>query len=80
MRLVRSLIRVLVKDSGDASWTQERASLALEALMRAVGTFSDKSSGKGFWGRLLDAGKSFLGVGGSNKYAAAKGFLGESTS
>ena len=28
----------------------------------------------------MDAGKSFLGVGGSNKYAAAKGFLGESTS
>lgn len=49
-------------------------------LQRAIGTFSDKSSGKGFWGRLLDAGKSFLGVGGSNKYTAAKGFLGESTS
>lgn len=28
----------------------------------------------------MDAGKSFLGIGGSNKYAAAKGFLGESTS
>jgi hypothetical protein len=28
----------------------------------------------------LDAGKSFLGIGGSNKYAAAKGFLEESTS
>lgn len=28
----------------------------------------------------MDAGKSFLGIGGSNKYTAAKGFLGESTS
>lgn len=28
----------------------------------------------------MDAGKSFLGIGGSNKYAAAKGFLEESTS
>lgn len=28
----------------------------------------------------MDAGKSFLGIGGSNKYAAVKGFLGESTS
>lgn len=49
-------------------------------LKRAIGTFSDKSSGKGFFGRLLDAGKSALGIGGSNKYTAAKGFLGESTS
>lgn len=32
-------------------------------LQRAIGTFSDKSSGKGFWGRLLDAGKSILGIG-----------------
>lgn len=32
-------------------------------LQRAIGTFSDKSSGKGFFGRLLDAGKSILGIG-----------------
>nr|DAV37698.1 MAG TPA: hypothetical protein [Bacteriophage sp.] len=36
VRLVRSLIRVLVKDSGDASWTQERASLALADVAPVV--------------------------------------------
>ena len=32
-------------------------------LSRAFGTLTDKSSGKGFFGRLWDAGKSFLGIG-----------------
>lgn len=49
-------------------------------VKNAFSSFSDKSSGKGFFGRLLDAGKSALGIGGSNKYTAAKGFLEESTS
>lgn len=40
-------------------------------LSRAFGTLTDKSSGKGFFGRLWDAGKSFLGIGsGTSKQIA----------
>lgn len=43
----------------------------LNRLQRAIGTFSDKSSGKGFWGRLADGFKSFLGIGnGGNAIAS----------
>ena len=81
-----NLVDTLVKLNDVLSWlntgtTQSGGITGLfNRLKRAIGTFSDKSSGKGFFGRLLDAGKSALGIGGSNKYTAAKGFLGESTS
>lgn len=40
-------------------------------ISRAFGTLTDKSSGKGFFGRLWDAGKSFLGIGsGTSKQIA----------
>ena len=43
----------------------------MNRLSRAFSTFSDKSTGKGFLGRLLDAGKSFLGIGsGTSKQIA----------
>ena len=43
----------------------------MNRLSRAFSTFSDKSSGKGFFGRLWDAGKSFLGIGsGTSKQIA----------
>lgn len=41
-------------------------------LQRAIGTFSDKSSGKGFWGRLADGFKSFLGIGNSGNAVASE--------
>lgn len=45
----------------------------MNRLSRAFSTFSDKSSGKGFFGRLWDAGKSFLGIGsGTSKQIANK--------
>lgn len=43
----------------------------MNRLSRAFSTFSDKSTGKGFLGRLWDAGKSFLGIGsGTSKQIA----------
>lgn len=44
----------------------------LNRLQRAIGTFSDKSSGKGFWGRLADGFKSFLGIGNSSNAIASE--------
>lgn len=80
--LVNTLVKLNDVLSGLSTGTTQSGGITglFNRLKRAIGTFSDKSSGKGFWGRLLDAGKSFLGVGGSNKYTVAKGFLGESTS
>lgn len=50
----------------------------LNRLQRAIGTFSDKSSGKGFWGRLADGFKSFLGIGnGSNAIASEASSVGK---
>nr|DAL66730.1 MAG TPA: Golgi complex component 7 (COG7) [Bacteriophage sp.] len=43
----------------------------MNRLSRAFSTFSDKRTGKGFLGRLWDAGKSFLGIGsGTSKQIA----------
>lgn len=50
----------------------------LNRLQRAIGTFSDKSSGKGFWGRLADGFKSFLGIGnGGNAIASHASSVGK---
>ena len=50
----------------------------LNRLQRAIGTFSDKSSGKGFWGRLADGFKSFLGIGnGGNTIASHASSVGK---
>lgn len=80
--LVNTLVKLNDVLNGLSTGTTQSGGITglFNRLQRAIGTFSDKSSGKGFWGRLLDAGKSFLGVGGSNKYTVAKGFLGESIS
>lgn len=80
--LVNTLVKLNDVLSGLSTGTTQSGGITglFNRLKRAISTFSDKSSGKGFFGRLLDAGKSFLGVGSSNKYTVAKGFLGESTS
>lgn len=64
--LVNTLVKLNDVLNGLSTGTTQSGGITglFNRLQRAVGTFSDKSSGKGFWGRLLDAGKSFFGVGG----------------
>lgn len=64
--LVNTLVKLNDVLSGLSTGTTQSGGITglFNRLQRAIGTFSDRSSGKGFWGRLLDAGKSFFGVGG----------------
>lgn len=64
--LVNTLVKLNDVLNGLSTGTTQSGGITglFNRLKRAIGTFSDKSSGKGFFGRLLDAGKSFLGVGG----------------
>mgnify|MGYP004596987187 CR=1 FL=1 len=80
--LVNTLVKLNDVLNGLSTGTTQSGGITglFNRVKNAFSSFSDKSSGKGFFGRLLDAGKSALGIGGSNKYTAAKDFLGESTS
>lgn len=64
--LVNTLVKLNDVLNGLSTGTTQSGGITglFNRLQRAIGTFSDRSSGKGFWGRLLDAGKSFFGVGG----------------
>lgn len=63
--LVNTLVKLNDVLNGLSTGTTQSGGITglFNRLQRAIGTFSDKSSGKGFWGRLLDAGKSILGIG-----------------
>lgn len=63
--LVNTLVKLNDVLNGLSSGTTQSGGITglFNRLQRAIGTFSDKSSGKGFWGRLSDAGKSILGIG-----------------
>lgn len=63
--LVNTLVKLNDVLNGLSTGTTQSGGITglFNRLQRAIGTFSDKSSGKGFFGRLLDAGKSFLGIG-----------------
>lgn len=73
---LETLIDVLTKlgnalGSFNGSTTSGGITGLFNRISRAFGTFTDKSSGKGFFGRLWDAGKSFLGIGsGTSKQIA----------
>lgn len=63
--LVNTLVKLNDVLNGLSTGTTQSGGITglFNRLQRAIGTFSDKSSGKGFFGRLLDAGKSILGIG-----------------
>lgn len=63
--LVNTLVKLNDVLNGLSAGTTQSGGITglFNRLQRAIGTFSDKSSGKGFFGRLLDAGKSILGIG-----------------
>lgn len=63
--LVNTLVKLNDVLNGLSTGTTQSGGITglFNRLQRAIGTFSDKSSGKGFWGRLSDAGKSILGIG-----------------
>lgn len=63
--LVNTLVKLNDVLNGLSTGTTQSGGITglFNRLQRAIGTFSDKSSGKGFWDRLLDAGKSILGIG-----------------
>lgn len=73
---LETLIDVLTKlgnalGSFNGSTTSGGITGLFNRISRAFGTLTDKSSGKGFFGRLWDAGKSFLGIGsGTSKQIA----------
>ena len=73
---LETLIDVLTKlgnalGSFNGSTTSGGLTGFMNRLSRAFSTFSDKSTGKGFFGRLWDAGKSFFGIGsGTSKQIA----------
>lgn len=63
--LVNTLVKLNDVLNGLSTGTTQSGGITglFNRLQRAIGTFSDKSSGKGFFGRLLDAGKSIFGIG-----------------
>lgn len=63
--LVNTLVKLNDVLNGLSTGTTQSGGITglFNRLQRAIGTFSDKSSGKGFFGRLLDAGKGILGIG-----------------
>lgn len=63
--LVNTLVKLNDVINGLSTGTTQSGGITglFNRLQRAIGTFSDKSSGKGFFGRLLDAGKSIFGIG-----------------
>lgn len=63
--LVNTLVKLNDVLNGLSTGTTQSGGITglFNRLQRAIGTFSDKSSGKGFFSRLLDAGKSILGIG-----------------
>ena len=63
--LVNTLVKLNDVLSGLSTGTTQSGGITglFNRLQRAIGTFSDKSSCKGFFGRLLDAGKSIFGIG-----------------
>lgn len=63
--LVNTLVKLNDVLNGLSTGTTQSGGITglFNRLQRAIGTFSDKSSGKGFFGRLSDAGKSILGIG-----------------
>lgn len=63
--LVNTLVKLNDVLNGLSTGTTQSGGITglFNRLQRDIGTFSDKSSGKGFFGRLLDAGKSILGIG-----------------
>lgn len=63
--LVNTLVKLNDVLSGLSTGTTQSGGITglFNRVKNAFSSFSDKSSGKGFFGRLLDAGKSALGIG-----------------